>query len=147
MAAKRTSSSIEGEGAGEAAVGVHAEPIEAEFLFVEATGFEIAEGDFDGVIAHQLPHGGGEESDEVGFDFVGGGIDGEVGVEVVVVGGFVFFGEADELGAEAVNHTIAADAELAFGGGWAEGFGAVGTGGVSTALSGMGARDQLWKSG
>ena len=130
VAARRTSSSIEGEGEGEAAVGVHAEPIEAEFLFVEVAGFEIAKGDFDGFVAHELPHGGGEESDEVGFDFVGGGIDGEVGVEVVVVGGFVFFGEADELGAEAVNHTITADAELALGGGGAEGFGAVGTGGV-----------------
>jgi hypothetical protein len=56
---------------------------------VDAADFEIEESDFDGVHAHELPHVGGEESDEVLFDFVGWGLAGEVGSEVVVVGGAV----------------------------------------------------------
>ena len=48
--------------------------------------FEVEDGGFDGGDAHDLKHVEGEESDEVGFDFVDGLV-----VEMGVVG-FLFLG-------------------------------------------------------
>ena len=45
-----------------------------------------------------MPHGGGEEADEVPFDFVDGGVAGEVGGVVIGVGGAVLIDERDGVG-------------------------------------------------
>ena len=100
-----------------------------EFFLIESGDFKVEESDFDGIAAHDLPHGGGEESDEVGFDFVGGVIAGDVGVEVIVIAGGVLLGEGDSGGTESVSHAVGADCGFAFDGDGSIGFGAVGAGG------------------
>ena len=114
---------------GEAAVLVHF----LIFAFVE--GFdvgdvEIGEGDFDGGEAHDLPHIGGDEGDEVVFDFVAGGEAGDVSVDVSGEGVLIFGVDADVGSAEAVGHVGVVDFEFAFGGGGSGRLGAVEAGGV-----------------
>ena len=76
---------------GEAAVFVHLFEVAVEFVF-DAGDFEIEEGGFDSGNAHDLPHIRRGEADEVGFGFVLGVVAGDVGGEMVVVGGVVFGG-------------------------------------------------------
>lgn len=117
------------EGEGEAAVLVHGFEFTVEVIGVDGGDFEVEERDFDGAVAHDLPHVKGDEADEVGFDFVDGGVGGEVGIEVGVVGGVVLGVDGHVGGAEAVDHVGGLGFAFSFGGGGSEGFGAVGAGG------------------
>ena len=116
------------EGEGEAAVFVHIGE-HAFDLGVGAADGEVEESDFNGVVAHDLPHIGGEEADEVLFHFVDGRIAGEVLVEVVVVRGGFFVVEGDGVGAEAVDHAVGGNFSFACEGDGALGEGSVGAGG------------------
>lgn len=117
------------KGEGEAAVLVHF----LIFTFVE--GFdvgnvEIGECDFDGGESHDLPHVGGDEGDEVEFDFVDGGEAGDVGVDVSGEGVLVFGVDADVGSTEAVGHVGMVDFEFACRGGGTGRFSSVDAGGI-----------------
>ena len=116
------------EGESDAAIFIHVLIMAVNVVFV-IIDFEVEEGNFDGIDAHDLPHVGGEESDEVEFEFVDGGVAGEVGVEVLGVAVGVFVDEGHGGGAEAMGDAVGAGVELAFGGCGARGFGSVGAGG------------------
>jgi hypothetical protein len=103
------------EGEGEAAIFVHGFECAVE-VDVDAADFDIEKGDFDGIKPHELPHVGGEESDEILFDFVDGCVAGEIGGEVVVVCGAVLVAEGDGVGAETVDHAVFGDFARAIGG-------------------------------
>ena len=118
------------ESEGEAAVLVQDFGLGVEFIGVDDGRFEVEEGGFDGVHAHDLPHVEGEEPDEVFFGFVDGVVAGEVGVEVIVIFVAVLIVDYDLVGPEAVGHLRGLDFALAFDGGGAEGFGSIGAGGV-----------------
>ena len=118
------------ESEGEAAVLVHEFELIFEGIGVNDGDFEVEEGDFNGIDAHDLPHVEGKESDQVFFGFVDGVVAVEVAVEVGVVGLFVLIVDEDLGGAEAVDHFGGFHVAFAFGGGGSEGFGSVRAGGV-----------------